>query len=707
MQTRTSAAQRSARIDRVDSLEARDANYATSLAGEVRVLEGQAAVEAAAAAALSPAQILERLGECGCVGCQKALAGSPTGPTFLLTTDNVADDTSTTTTITVDDDPTVSTIDTLDDVDFFKVELVEGEVYDIGMYAQLAGPGLTPLPDSYIDLYDADGNLILNADGGKPGDPGGLDALMVYRAQYTGTYFIRASAFDQADTGPGGDGVGDYQLFCRASSADPNSYGYTPYYSPDSPLHSIDWGTQIDGSSRNPDGDQGPRDNGEPFTGTPWQPSGIEGKNVVTFYLAKAGEAYVSESPGAGSPTANMVVARDFTAFEKAALIQAFDQYEEVADLVYIEVQDRYEADFNILSYMGTPGPGASLLGAAAPPDTPNEGQMEFNAADERWNEAGLTQGGFFFSTILHEFGHAHGMAHPHDNGGHSSIMRGAGGTLGGGIGDYGLSQRIYTVMSYNSEWVESPYGNPDDHANYGWVGGLSALDIAVIQDKYGVNEDYRTGDDVYTLKNVNAEGTFFECIWDAGGYDSIVYDGARNSVIDLRDATLQYEQGGGGWISYAYGIHGGFTIANAVTIEAARGGKGDDSLTGNEANNFIHGGKGVDAIAGGAGRDLLKGGGGNDIFFFDGAENSRDVIADLAAGDVIDLSAIDAKEGVDGNQMFRLVDNFGGGQGQAMLQYKAEKDITLLLLDTDGDREADISIQLNGDHRGFSDFVL
>ena len=703
MQIPTSAAERSGRIALDDRLSARDADAAArGLNADAAVLSGQLAA-ALPAAGLSPADILARMGTCE-VGTTKA---APAAPSLLLTTDNVSNDTTGATAITVDAAPTVSTIDTLDDVDFFKVDMVEGQVYEIGMYAKLAGPSGTPLPDSYIDLYDSDGNLILNADGGKPGDPQGLDALMTYRAQYTGTYFIKASAFDQSETGPGGDGVGDYQMFCRASTADPNSYGYTPYYSPDSPLHSIDWGTQLDGSSRNPDGEQGPRDNGEPFTGTPWEPSGIQGKNVVTFYLAKAGEAYVSEAPGEGSPTATMVVPRDFTDFERAAIITAFDQYEEVADLVYIEVQDRYEADFNILTYYGTPGPGASLLGAAAPPDTANEGQMEFNAADERWDENGLTQGGYFFSTLLHEFGHAHGMAHPHDNGGHSSIMRGAGGTLGGGIGDFGLSQRVYTVMSYNAEWVESPYGNPADSTNYGWVGGLSALDIAVIQDKYGVNEDYRAGDDVYTLKNVNAEGTFYECIWDAGGYDSIVYDGARNAVIDLRDATLEYEEGGGGWMSYAFGIFGGFTIANAVTIEAAKGGRGNDSLTGNEAANKLNGGKGDDAIAGGAGRDALKGGAGNDVFFFDGAEDSRDAIMDLAAGDVIDLSAIDAKEGVDGNQMFHLVGSFGGGAGQAMLQYKAGKDITLLLLDTDGDAQADISIQLNGDQRGFSDFVL
>ena len=41
-----------------------------------------------------------------------------------------------------------------------------------------------------------------------------------------------------------------------------------------------------------------------------------------------------------------------------------------------------------------------------------------------------------------------------------------------------------------------------------------------------------------------------------------------RQRPIDLRAATLQYEYGGGGWVSYAYGIHGGYTIANNVVIE-------------------------------------------------------------------------------------------------------------------------------------------
>src|SRR3546814_19338912 len=66
----------------------------------------------------------------------------------------------------------------------------------------------------------------------------------------------------------------------------------------------------------------------------------------------------------------------------------------------------------------------SDLLGRMSPPNEQNEGQAEFNAGDVRWTEAGLQPGGFYFPTLLHEFGHGLGMAHPPDNGGRSSIMR-------------------------------------------------------------------------------------------------------------------------------------------------------------------------------------------------------------------------------------------------------------------------------------------
>ncbi|HZH06462.1 MAG TPA: M10 family metallopeptidase C-terminal domain-containing protein, partial [Lautropia sp.] len=362
--------------------------------------------------------------------------------------------------------------------------------------------------------------------------------------------------------------------------------------------------------------------------------------------------------------------------------------------------------------YNGTPGPGASLLGRASPPGEESEGQMEYNAGDERYNEAGLTQGGFFFTTLLHEFGHAHGMSHPHDNGGRSSIMRGAGGGtggIGGAYGDFGLSQGVFTVMSYNDGYDLRPDMNgakPDDAADNGWVGTLSPLDIAVIQDKYGVNEEYNRGNNTYELKDAQVKGTFYASIWDGGGIDEIVYNGARDATVDLRPATLKYEEGGGGRVSYVSGIHGGYTIANGVTIENVRTDAGKDVVNGNAANNRIetrggddtvNGGAGDDLIIGGTGFDVLTGGDGADTFVFETVADSSspgdptkfDRITDFAQGvDKIDLDGFAAAN-------FIGTGNFTGQAGQ--LRFGSFGGDTLVQLDADGDGNADFNLMLTG----------
>jgi serralysin len=536
----------------------------------------------------------------------------------------------TATQLTVNGPHVVSTIDMVGDFDFFQVELVGGTYYDIGQYMVTeGGPTGVPLGDAYIQLYDSAGNMLTNADGWGPNTPNGLDALLSFRAPYTGTYYINARAFDQVGVnGSNGDFVGDYEIFVT----DPASY--RPRYDVDSPLHSIDWGSQVDRTSRNPDGDNGPRDNGAPSTGVSYNAQfDIYGKNVITYYFAKTGDVFVDEDPA--NPGLATMVAKGFVQWEKDAFRTALDEYEKVTDNIYIEVSSREEADFKFVTYNGTPGVGASLLGRMSPPNENNEGQAEFNAGDVRWTQEGLQQGGFYFPTLLHELGHGHGMAHPHDNGGRSSIMRGAGpsddpidGLIGGAYGDYGLSQQVFTVMSYNDGWNEDAgegarpvgHGGPRsggitgtevDH--YGWVGTLTALDIAVLQDKYGVNEEWATGNDVYTIADENGPGKFYSCIWDAAGTDEIRYVGARNAYIDLRAATLKYEEGGGGWVSYAMGAWTGFTIANGVTIENASGGDGADELIGNDAANVLSGNAGSDELSGGAGNDTLDGGAGDD----------------------------------------------------------------------------------------------
>jgi Ca2+-binding RTX toxin-like protein len=264
--------------------------------------------------------------------------------------------------------------------------------------------------------------------------------------------------------------------------------------------------------------------------------------------------------------------------------------------------------------------------------------------------------------------------------------------------------------MSYNDGWSTSPYGQARsggitgtqvDH--FGWVASLSPLDIAVIQDKYGVNADWAKGNNTYVLKDVNAPGTYYESIWDAGGTDEIVYDGARDASIDLRAATLKYEEGGGGRVSYAFGIFGGFTIANGVTIENARTGAGNDKIVGNDANNVfisgagndtLFGGGGDDALYAGQGKDVMTGGAGKDTFLYAELSDSavgadRDVITDFEQGtDKIDLHQLGATGFIGSNA-------FSGRAGE--VRAVSMLDGSLVELDADGDGIADFQLELQG----------
>ncbi len=295
-----------------------------------------------------------------------------------------------------------------------------------------------------------------------------------------------------------------------------------------------------------------------------------------------------------------------WTPHEKQPAMLALAQYSDVANLTFRQVGSVDRADF--LLTICDLGPG--IEGMMQPPGEQLAGLAAFSS-DVKYLPIPIDQGSYAFEIALHEFGHGLGLAHPHDTGGTSAILQGVTADEGSyGIGD--LNQGVYTVMSYNVGWPGGPLGGTPD-AGFGFAGTPMALDIAVLQAKYGANLDHATGDDVYRLPQANRVGTYYSCIWDAGGADSIVFGGKADCVIDLRAATLLGVTGGAGWVSHARGIHGGFTIAHGVVIEDAWGGSGNDVLRGNAAANMLVGRTGADVLIGGDGRDTLRGGYGAD----------------------------------------------------------------------------------------------
>ena len=100
------------------------------------------------------------------------------------------------------------------------------------------------------------------------------------------------------------------------------------------------------------------------------------------------------------------------------------------------------------------------------------------------------------------------------------------------------------------------------------------------------------------------------------------------------------------------------------MSANSIAGNSAANSLTGGGGNDVLHGGAGNDVLIGGLGRDIMFGDGGADRFDFDtvteagATAGTRDVISlfDLAGGDVIDLSTIDANSSVAGNQAFTFI---------------------------------------------------
>jgi Ca2+-binding RTX toxin-like protein len=194
-------------------------------------------------------------------------------------------------------------------------------------------------------------------------------------------------------------------------------------------------------------------------------------------------------------------------------------------------------------------------------------------------------------------------------------------------------------------------------------------------------------------------------------GVESINQFSTATARVVLADDGVVAE---GGHMAY-HGSSGNLVFNGARERDGVLfvyGGAGDDTIIGGRHGDYIDPG---------AGAARLTGGGGGDYFVVDDADatmiyrsradsvsGQADEIEGLGAGDVIDLSAMDADRFADGNQAFTLVDSFSGAAGEAMLVYVEEEDGTELWLETNGKGLPDmVIIMWGGDHTGFDGLVL
>ncbi len=298
--------------------------------------------------------------------------------------------------------------------------------------------------------------------------------------------------------------------------------------------------------------------------------------------------------------------------FEQSALQAAVAAWEDVA-LVNLEQVESGASQADVWMWLGDDAEIGYLGWSESPGSGINEPlYIAFNFEDDSWTQAGLSSGGYGFVTLLHELGHLLGLGHPHDRTYEDTRFPGVSTWGDLGLGDQ--NQGINTVMSYNDGW-HTRYRNhyEPEHGN---VATPMALDIAAIQEIYGANMTTRTGNDTYILPAEDGAGTGWSSIWDAGGRDVIKAPFSNRSfIIDLRAAPLVGENAGG-YVSHTDGVHGGFTIANGVVIENAVGGRGQDVLTGNSADNRLQGKSGDDRLIGERGKDKIFGGAGDDVLF-------------------------------------------------------------------------------------------
>jgi Ca2+-binding RTX toxin-like protein len=286
--------------------------------------------------------------------------------------------------------------------------------------------------------------------------------------------------------------------------------------------------------------------------------------------------------------------------------------------------------------------------------------------------------------------------------------------TLIGGIGNdllFGGDENDTLIGSVGADLLDGEAGV--DTANY--LGSPEAV-VVRLDNGTGQGGD-AAGDVLVDVENVTGS-TFGDSLTGSAGANLLAGSFGNDLLAGLAGGdtlnggigsdTATYAASAAGVIvdlTVGAGLGGDATNDTLIAIENLTGSGFADTLVGNAFTNVLSGGNGADRLTGARGVDTLSGGSGADTFVWRDANESgtsipaMDLIVDFdpLAGDLIDLSGIDADIFAGGNQAFTFIGTAGFSGAPGEINFVHANGETIIQLQTGQAVDVDMGIRIQG----------